>query len=97
MKCPNCAAPSAEDAAECPKCGLVFAKWRERRDKELELLESPPAPPSRPLWVGRAIAGTVVLLWLLSLAVYYAVRLRAVSRPYGGRGSAPSGWPPGAR
>jgi uncharacterized membrane protein YvbJ len=84
MKCPNCGAPCGADAVECPKCGLVFAKWRERQEKEkreaaeaLKALESPPQakPPVSPL-IGRLAAGVIVLLWMLGLAVYYVHRFR---------------------
>ena len=41
MKCPNCAVPAPHGALECPSCGLVFAKWEARRNKEkLERLQS---------------------------------------------------------
>ena len=30
MTCPNCSKPSEEGAAECPACGLVFAKFKAR-------------------------------------------------------------------
>jgi hypothetical protein len=29
-QCPKCAAPVATDAAECPRCGIVFAKYGQR-------------------------------------------------------------------
>ena len=99
MKCPSCAAPSGEDAAECPSCGLVFAKWRERREKEkreavaaLKALEAPAASSasSRNLWIARGMAAAAVALWLAGLALYYhrrlaRVPLRRVSRSFGGR------------
>lgn len=28
--CPNCAAPAAAGAAECPACGVIFAKWAKK-------------------------------------------------------------------
>lgn len=30
MKCPRCAFPSSESAAECGRCGVIFAKWQPR-------------------------------------------------------------------
>lgn len=30
MNCPKCAVTCADDAAECPRCGVVFAKWAQR-------------------------------------------------------------------
>ena len=91
MKCPSCAAPSGEDAAECPSCGLVFAKWRERKEKEkreaeeaLKALDLPPEPKAgaNP-WIGRIAASVIVAWWMLGLAIYYVQRLRQVS----GRGN----------
>jgi hypothetical protein len=29
-ECPNCGAPSGDEAAECPVCGVVFAKFQRR-------------------------------------------------------------------
>lgn len=88
MKCPNCGAPSGDGAVECPRCGLVFAKWRERQEKEkretadaLKALESPSPPPKVSPLIGRLIAGVIVLWWMLGLAVYYVHRLRQVSGP----------------
>jgi hypothetical protein len=79
VKCPNCAAEAGDDAAECPACGLVFAKWRERQEKEkreaaeaLRLLDEGPKPPPT-LWVRRAAAFGAVLIWL-SWFVYYVYR-----------------------
>ena len=28
--CPNCQTPVNEDDKECPKCGVLFSKWKER-------------------------------------------------------------------
>jgi uncharacterized membrane protein YvbJ len=28
--CPQCEAPVNEDDKECPKCGILFSKWKER-------------------------------------------------------------------
>ena len=30
MQCPNCDSEQPEDASECSRCGLIFARWRER-------------------------------------------------------------------
>lgn len=32
MVCPNCSAETPAGAAECPKCSIVFAKWRGRSE-----------------------------------------------------------------
>ena len=86
MKCPNCGAQAQEGAAECPQCGLVFAKWRERQEKEtreaaeaLKAHGAPPEPPPANPWTGRLFAGLIVLWWMLGLAVYYMHRMRSVS------------------
>jgi hypothetical protein len=68
MKCPSCGAASADGAAECPACGLIFAKWREKSLKALEL--PPPSPPAPDRWIGRAIAAVIVILWLGGFGYY---------------------------
>ncbi|MBV9495748.1 MAG: hypothetical protein JOZ54_15990 [Acidobacteria bacterium] len=30
MKCPSCKFPTPEEAEECPRCGVIFAKWQPR-------------------------------------------------------------------
>lgn len=32
--CPSCGSPNAENAAECASCGLIFAKWKARQERE---------------------------------------------------------------
>ncbi|MFI5362016.1 MAG: hypothetical protein ACHQ49_08615 [Elusimicrobiota bacterium] len=85
MKCPSCSAPCADDAVECPSCGLVFAKWRERQEKArlaaaeaLAALSVPraAAPPNQALWRGAAVA--VVVAWIAGMALY--VRFHAANR-----------------
>jgi hypothetical protein len=44
MKCPGCGFDSDEGSADCPACGLVFAKFQARRASSAE----PPAVPSPP-------------------------------------------------
>jgi hypothetical protein len=108
MKCPNCSAEAADVAADCPACGLVFAKWRERKEKEkreaataLAALEAPPPPSTPDLMLGRVVAGVIVVGWVLGLALYYRRSLsegtRPVSRLSGERGSGLSGSDRGAR
>ena len=88
MKCPSCAAPCGEEAAECPACGLIFAKWRDRQEKErlaaVEALEgaAKPKAAANP-WVGRSVAGVVVLAWMLGLCFYAARRARVKRAPLG--------------
>ena len=77
MKCPSCGASAGDDAAECPACGLIFAKWREREAKEkrealeaLEGLKPAPAAPVPNPWTARGAAGAVVLVWIAGFALY---------------------------
>ena len=30
MRCPNCDSEQLDEASECSRCGLIFARWRER-------------------------------------------------------------------
>ena len=83
MKCPICAAPCGDDAGECPACGLIFAKWRERQEKEKrEALESSLAPVRSP-WIGRGIAAAMVASWLLALCFYMIRHARKESGQIG--------------
>ena len=52
MKCPNCGFEINEEAYECPKCGIVFAKWEEFQAKKEEGLITPPP------WYKRRISPT---------------------------------------
>jgi hypothetical protein len=78
MKCPSCACAADDDAAECPGCGLIFAKWRERQAKEkaaalaaLAALEAPaPALLLANPWIVRGVAAAVVGVWISVLGVY---------------------------
>jgi hypothetical protein len=79
VKCPHCLAEAPDEAAECPRCGLLFAKLKAQREREkreaaefLALAEkpAPPAKPSDP-WKGRLIAAGVVLLWFVALFFYF--------------------------
>ncbi|HEX4048304.1 MAG TPA: hypothetical protein VH309_10745 [Elusimicrobiota bacterium] len=85
MKCPSCSAECGDGAAECPACGLIFAKWRERREKEkdaalhaLAALAGPSSPAPTNPWLTRGAAAAFVLAWILILAVY--VRRHAPKR-----------------
>ena len=73
MKCPSCAAQSKDAAAECPACGLVFARAeKEKRETAAAIaaLESPPAPPPDNRWPVRVAAACVAAAWVLGLALY---------------------------
>jgi hypothetical protein len=90
MKCPNCGAQAADGASECPQCGLVFAKWkvleeRKKRDEAAALteLETAGTREFNP-WIGRAIAGALVAVWMLGIGLYYRHhRARVHRRPLG--------------
>ena len=85
MKCPQCKAECPEGAAECSACGVIFAKLKEKREAERRLAEEfltraeEPAPPVN-LWTVRLAAFGVVCVWLLGMAIYYAIALRSVQR-----------------
>ena len=32
QNCPSCQAPLSEELKECPRCGVLFAKWQERQE-----------------------------------------------------------------
>ena len=87
MKCPNCDAQSGDDAVECASCGLVFAKWRARREKEkheaaeaLAALAAPASAPPVDPRVARGAAVVVVAAWTLGLGFYFG-RHPAKRRP----------------
>jgi hypothetical protein len=88
MKCPSGSARASDDAAECPACGLIFAKWRERQEKEklaaAEALAAMDVPP-KPVDSARAriIAGSVVLAWLLVFGLYVFRHTRRRREPLG--------------
>ena len=76
-KCPSCRAEAAEGAKECAACGLIF-------EKLLKRLELPPAPKVvRSPWLGRSIAFTLTVAWMIGLGLYYrsAVRKMVVKKP----------------
>lgn len=88
MKCPSCGAACADDARECPACGLLFAKWKEKVERERLAAEAllaagesrAPAPPARR--TALLFAGAAVLFWIVMLAWWYArhpARPRALS------------------
>ena len=39
MKCPSCFSQVADDAADCPGCGIIIAKFLARQEKEKRLAE----------------------------------------------------------
>ncbi|PIR19265.1 MAG: hypothetical protein COV48_02965 [Elusimicrobia bacterium CG11_big_fil_rev_8_21_14_0_20_64_6] len=82
MNCPLCSTTTKDDAAECPSCGAIFAKLRERKRREKEeaaaaLAQIQAPPPSRRfnLWTLRIAAGVIVVAWLIGFGLYYRSRL----------------------
>jgi hypothetical protein len=86
MKCPACAHEGPDGAAECASCGVIFAKFKEKKEAERRAAEEllakaeQPAPPPNP-WVPRLLAIGLVCLWLSVMAVYYLLTMnRTVQR-----------------
>jgi hypothetical protein len=78
MQCPKCLTTCADDAAECPRCGIVFAKAAQRA---LGVSDAPGSPigkltpdatPTDPLrgitLVGRALLLAVLVWWTWQFA-----------------------------
>lgn len=85
MKCPACSKGTESNTAECPHCGLIFAKWR-------------PAPPETTLGsaavpTGQISTATAVLIistLLIALGLYARKQLSAAAEA---AGSSPQGDP----
>lgn len=76
--CPLCAHPSAEGAAECPTCGVIFAKLRARDERQKAASAQrldPTPPPALDPWHARIAAAAVVVCWMLGLGLYYRIEL----------------------
>lgn len=79
MVCPKCGAKVPEGAAECPSCGVIFAKLRalaEREKREaaaaVEVADAAPVPtPVVDPWLGRKIAAGITVAWLVGFGLYY--------------------------
>lgn len=77
IECPKCAAPSADAAVECPRCGIVFAKY-EHRSLAANLGVPPPiveAPrriaadsARRAAWLARVTVLAGLALWTWQFA-----------------------------
>jgi hypothetical protein len=82
MKCPHCGVLGPAGAAECPACGVIFAKFK----KKLETGLVPASVPSvfNP-WKGRAIAAALVALEVVGFGLYYRpkVSVLRVWAPHG--------------
>jgi hypothetical protein len=69
MKCPSCGAAAPEGALECSACGVIFAKFAEKRKREREEAEAAlaamnvPPPPIVDPHLGRKIGFGVFFFW----------------------------------
>ena len=48
MQCPNCGHSSLENSPECPSCGLIYSKWKERHEPSAVEAEAPPPRATEP-------------------------------------------------
>ena len=48
IQCPKCATPVSSDSSECPRCGIVFAKYEQRADRQQPPLVAPVAAHPSP-------------------------------------------------
>jgi hypothetical protein len=95
VKCPNCSTAAPEGSAECPGCGVIFAKLAEREARQkaeaaaqAALLDAP-APSRPPAWDRnrlRVAAVAIVAVWLAGMAV---VVRRSLNRAKPGRAEGP--------
>lgn len=86
MNCPLCSKTAEDSAVECPSCGVLFAKLRERKDRErTKAATSPPlfSTSSSALyyWRWHIAAVAVVVAWLLGFGLYYHARAGKTPRP----------------
>jgi hypothetical protein len=63
MNCPNCSTQHPDDAAECPKCGIVLAKWRTAQASGSKSAEQSPTGDSSPLVLYGGFAAAVLAYW----------------------------------
>jgi hypothetical protein len=80
VTCPKCATPVAADLLECPRCGIVFAKYGQRADRDAASIVVPVATdtpsvvvrePLRGIFrLGRAavLVGLIVWTWQFARA-----------------------------
>lgn len=79
MRCPSCSAEGPDGAAECPACGVIFAKLKARAEKAAP----PPSAPAAAKPAGSGLGNALVLLACLGAFVYGGYRF------YEGRVSPP--------
>ena len=77
MKCPHCGVQAADGSAECPGCGIIFAKLKTQKERivleaKIGLSASDEGTPVRiNIWKVRAIAAGIVALWMIGFGLYY--------------------------
>jgi hypothetical protein len=81
MKCPSCGAAAPEGAPECAACGVIFAKFEEKRRREREeaqaalaRLNLPPTPELDP-HLGRRVAIVVGAAWAAVMGFFIVKEL----------------------
>lgn len=78
MNCPLCSSAAPDGAAECPSCGVIFAKLRARAERAKSAAEqapeTAPAPALNPRHV-RIAALSLVACWMIGLGLYYHIAL----------------------
>jgi hypothetical protein len=99
VKCPKCSAQAPAGAAECPSCGVIFAKLSKKKSHEREadkkaaadfmaMAEAGERSAAVHPWLGKGIAIGLIVAWLGAMG-YYLVRAgRPPSRAESG-GQAP--------
>ncbi len=70
MNCPLCSYAAPKEAAECPSCGVIFAKLRARAEREKSVVTQARNP-----WHVRVAALSMVACWMLGLGIYYHIEL----------------------
>ncbi len=70
MNCPSCGFGAVDGTAECPSCGVIFAKWKAMVDAH---------PPSAPTL--RAGAGTTAAVLALTLAAVWLYARKTIVFP----------------
>lgn len=66
MKCPLCPAQVADDALECPSCGVIFAKLKKKKSAEAPAVPAAPVTPAVPAGPADTKAAEAVLAALES-------------------------------
>lgn len=98
VKCPKCSAQAPAGAAECPSCGVIFAKLSKKKSHEREadkkaaadfmaLADAGERSAAVHPWLGKGIAAGLVVLWLGVMGYYLVKAARTPARPEPGAGA----------